>query len=96
MDGDEPYVAPKRLPPPEPVRLMMAAFMAFIKGAVVSAIVIAPFLGVWTAVATALAFMTFCVWLAHKKGPGSGMIERKPARSATIVDADSCYPKVKR
>ncbi|AXX98103.1 hypothetical protein [Profundibacter amoris] len=68
---------PKRLPPPEPVRLMMTAFMAFIKGAVVSAIVIAPFLGIWAAVGTSLAFTSFCVWLAHKKGPGVGLVERK-------------------
>jgi len=67
----------KRPPPPEPVRLMMAAFMAFIKGAVVSAIVIAPFLGIWAAVGTSLAFTSFCVWLAHKKGPGVGLVERK-------------------
>jgi len=67
----------KRLPPPEPVRLMMTAFMAFIKGAVVSAIVIAPFLGIWAAVGTSLAFTSFCVWLAHKKGPGVGLVERK-------------------
>ena len=69
--------APKRRPPPEPVRLMMTAFMAFIKGAVVSAIVIAPFLGIWAAVGTSLAFTSFCVWLAHKKGPGVGLVERK-------------------
>ena len=67
----------KRPPPPEPVRLMMTALMAFIKGAVVSAIVIAPFLGIWAAVGTSLAFTTFCVWLAHKKGPGVGLVERK-------------------
>lgn len=56
---------------------MMTALMAFIKGAVVSAIVIAPFLGIWAAVGTSLAFTTFCVWLAHKKGPGVGLVERK-------------------
>ncbi len=67
----------QRPPPPEPVRLMMTAFMAFIKGAVVSAIVIAPFLGIWAAVGTSLAFTSFCVWLAHKKGPGVGLVERK-------------------
>jgi len=60
---------PTRSPPPEHIRLMMAAFMAFIKGAVVSAILVVPFLGVWAAVGTSLVFTCFCVWLAHKKGP---------------------------
>ena len=68
---------PKRLPPPEPIRLLMTAFMALIKGAVISAILVAPFLGIWPAVGTSLAFTTFCVWLAHKKGPGVGLIDRK-------------------
>ncbi|WP_457651006.1 hypothetical protein [Profundibacter sp.] len=63
----------KRPHPPEPIRLMMTAFMAFIKGAVISAIVIAPFLGIWAAVGTSLAFTAFCVWLAHKKGAGGGV-----------------------
>jgi len=96
MEEAAPYIAPKRLPPPEPIRLMMTAFMALIKGAVVSAIVVLPFLGIWPAVGTSLVFTTFCVWLAHKKGPGVGVIERKPKRPPTIENADSCYPKVKR
>jgi len=87
---------PKRLPPPEPIRLMMTAFMAFIKGAVVSAIVIAPFLPIWVAVGTTLAFTTFCVWLAHKKGPGVGVIERKKPAQTTRETPDSYYPKAKR
>ena len=96
MEDEAPYIAPKRLPPPEPIRLLMTAFMAVIKGGVISAIVVLPFLGVWPAVGTSLAFMSFCVWLAHKKGPGVGLIERKPARTATIKDHDSSNPKVKR
>ncbi len=72
----------KRPPPPEPIRLMMTAFMAFIKGAVVSAILIAPFLGIWAAVGTSLAFTAFCVWLAHKKGPGVGLVERRETAEA--------------
>ncbi len=67
----------RRAPPPEPMRLLMAGVMAFIKGAVVSAVAIAPFLGPWAAAGTALAFSAFCVWLAHKKGPGVGPSERK-------------------
>ncbi len=86
----------KRPPPPEPIRLMMTAFMAFIKGAVVSAIVIAPFLPIWVAVGTTLAFTTFCVWLAHKKGPGVGLVTLKKTAQPTIEKPDSCYPKVKR
>lgn len=96
MEEEAPYIAPKRLPPPEPIRLLMTAFMALIKGAVVSAIIVLPFLGVWPAVGTSLAFMTFCVWLAHKKGPGVGIIEPKSARHPTIENPDSCYPKMKR
>ncbi len=87
---------PKRLPPPEPIRLLMTAFMAFIKGAVISAILVAPFLGIGPAVGTSLAFTMFCVWLAHKKGPGVGIIERKKPVRPTIENPDSCYPKVKR
>ena len=64
--------ARRRPPPPESTRLMMTAFMAFIKGAVISAIVIAPFLGLWVAAGMALAFTGFCVWLAYLKGPGTG------------------------
>ncbi len=86
----------KRPPPPEPIRLMMTAFMAFIKGAVISAIVIAPFLGIWAAVGTSLAFTSFCVWLAHKKGPGVGLVNPDAPAKVTIENADSCYPKVKR
>ena len=62
-------IIPKRPQPSEPMRLLMTAFMAFLKGAVVSAIVIAPFFGIWAAVGMSLAFASFCVWLAHKKGP---------------------------
>jgi len=87
---------PKRLPPPEPIRLLMTAFMALIKGAVISVIVIAPFLPIWVAVGTTLAFTTFCVWLAHKKGPGVGLIDRKKPAQTSIENPDGCYPKVKR
>ncbi len=64
----------KRPPPPEPVRLLMAGAMAFIKGGVISAIVVAPFLGIWAAVGTTLAFSSFCTSQAHKKGPALGWL----------------------
>ena len=66
----------KRPPPSEPMRLMMAGFMAFIKGGIGSAIVVAPFFGIAAAVGTASAFALFCVWLAHREGPGIGKIEK--------------------
>lgn len=70
----------KRPPPSEPVRLFMAGVLAFIKGGVVSAIVVAPFFGIGAAVGTALAFSAFCVWLAHRKGPGVGLIEKEKTK----------------
>lgn len=76
-EDDEIIRVTKRPPPPEPLRLAMTGFMAFVKGALGSAIVIAPFFGVWAAVATALTFTTFCVWLAHKNGPGVGLIVKE-------------------
>ena len=75
-DADAEALAPRAsrqpTPPSEHRRLMMAALMAFIKGAVVSAVAVAPFLGIWPAVGTTLAFTLFCVWLAHKKGSAVG------------------------
>ncbi len=71
---------PRRAPPSEPMRLLMAGMLAFIKGGVVSAIVVAPFFGVGAAFGTATAFALFCVWLAHRKGPGSGKIEKEMAK----------------
>ena len=65
----------KRPPPSEPVRLMMAFFMAFIKGGIGAAIAIAPFFGALAAFGVALAFALFCTWLAHRAGPGVGLIE---------------------
>lgn len=60
------YQPAKRPPPPEPMRLVMAGFMAFIKGGIGSAIVVAPFFGVGTAIGTTTAFALFCVWLARR------------------------------
>lgn len=65
----------KRPPPSELMRLVMAGFMAFIKGGIGSAIVIAPFFGGAAALATATAFALFCVWLAHRSGSVAGKVE---------------------
>ncbi len=62
----------KRPPPSAPVRLIMAFFMAFIKGGIGSAIIVAPFFGVGAALATTTAFALFCLWLAHRAGVGNG------------------------
>ncbi len=64
--------AQDRPPPSEPVRLLMAGAMALVKGGLVAAIVVAPFFGVAAAPGAALGFSVFCVWLAHRAGPGSG------------------------
>jgi len=89
------HVAPlKRPPPPEPVRLLMAAAMAFIKGGVISAILVAPFLGIWAAVGTTFAFSSFCTWLAHKKGPGVGVVKRNGSGEITIEQAESKSSKM--
>ena len=84
----------KRPPPPEPVRLLMAGAMAFIKGGVISAIVVAPFLGIWAAVGTTLAFSSFCTWLAHKKGPGVGVVKRNSSGIVTIEQVENKRSKM--
>ena len=62
----------KRPPPSEPVRLTMAFFLAFIKGGIGSAIIVAPFFGIGAALAATTAFALFCLWLAHRAGVGNG------------------------
>ncbi len=63
--------AQPRPAPSEPMRLTIAGLVALAKGAVVSAIVVAPFFGPWPAIATAGGFAGFCVWLTRRKGPAS-------------------------
>ncbi len=77
--------------PSKGVRLFSTGFMAFIKGAIGSAFLIAPFFGPWAALATTLAFTTFCLGLAVRRLP-----QTTREQDIEIQQADTCYPKVRR
>ena len=86
--------AAARAAPNPAMRLVSAGCIAFLKGAVVSAVVVAPFFGIGAAFASALAFCAFCTWLAWRKGPGVGPVA--DAHEVEIRNPDSCYPQVRR
>jgi len=76
------YTPSKRPPPSEPMRLMMAGFMAFIKGGIGAAIVVAPFFGIAAALASTMAFTLFCVWLA-RRSIGRSSVDHATATGTT-------------
>ncbi len=89
--------------PARGMQLVAGGFMAFVKGAIGSAFIIAPFFGLWAALATTLAFTGFCLWLAARRLSGdvpmkTDGVAQKPApeKQITIVQAGTCYPKVRR
>ena len=93
-EAEEVPAAPRRqAAPSRAVRLFSTAFMAFIKGAVGSALVIAPFFGLWAALATTLAFTGFCLWLAMRRLPEA---DKAAGETVEIEQADTCHPKVRR
>ncbi|HGG06131.1 MAG TPA: hypothetical protein ENK28_11795 [Aliiroseovarius sp.] len=93
-DADAPDLAGsvrKTAAPSKAVRLFSTGFMAFIKGAIGSAFLVAPFFGPWAALGTTLAFTAFCLGLAVRKLP-----QDAGEQNIQIQQADTCYPKVRR
>jgi len=57
----------RRPPPRKATRLILAGLLAFLKGGVVSTLVVVPFFGVSAAIGTASAFALITVWLSERK-----------------------------